>query len=71
MRNGIPIAYATYRVVWTLVHVALVLFAAIAFVAWFVQDNHGGDVISSFWSGLVAVQSAIAGAVPFPWGPWN
>jgi hypothetical protein len=71
MRNGIPGAYWLYRVLWSLLHVVLAAAALVAVVAWWIQDSNGVHMLAGFWNGLSAVQSAIANAIPFPWGPWS
>lgn len=68
MRNGLPVAYSIYRVLWTLLHLVLVIVGVVAFILWFVHDNQGGVAMASIWRGLTDAQRAIANAIPFPWG---
>lgn len=68
MKNGLPVAYAIYRGIWTAFHIVLVAVLLISFIAWFVDDGQGARVVSDTWNGVVAVQQAVANAIPFPWG---
>jgi hypothetical protein len=68
MRNGLPVAYSLYRVLWTILHLALVGVGVVAFILWFVHDNQGGVAMASIWSGLTDTQRAVASAISFPWG---
>lgn len=68
MNNGIPLAYTLYRVIWSIVHIALAGFAVGFFIAAFAIDGNGPRTIAAIWEGLAAAQRAVGGAIPFPWG---
>lgn len=68
MKNGLPIAYASYRLIWSIVHVSLVLLLGILTLVWLGTDDHGGALFSGLWTGLSDLQRTIANALPFPWG---
>lgn len=68
MRNGFPVAYALFRGLWSVVHLALVALAIAAAVLWFLDDNQGVELATTIWSGLTDAQATVANAIPFPWG---
>lgn len=68
MRNGLPVAYAIYRDIWTAFHIALVVALLVLLFLWFVEDGQGVRIVSDVWNGVVTVQQTVANAIPFPWG---
>ena len=68
MRNGLPVAYALYRVLWTVLHLGLVGLAVGAAVIWFVHDNQGADLAATIWKSLSDAQRTVANTITFPWG---
>jgi hypothetical protein len=68
MRNGLPLAYGTYRVLWTIAHLALVAAGVLLAVLWFLHDGEGMRAASALWSALSDAQQKVASAIPFPWG---
>ena len=68
MKNGLPVSYGTYRLVWTILDLALILTAAIGLISWFAHDGQGSDLVGGVFGGVGNAQRTIAHAIPFPWG---
>lgn len=68
MRNGLPLAYGVYRVLWTILHVGLVAAGLVAAVLWFLHDGQGMQIVTSSWQTLTDAQRTVASSIPFPWG---
>lgn len=68
MKNGIPVAYATYRTIWQVLHIALILAVLVAFSAWFVHDSQGAQAVTTVADAISSTQRSVANAISFPWG---
>ena len=68
MSVKVPPLYSAYRNAWSLLHVALVVLLLVLIIVWWVTDEHGAHLVTSWGNNISHVRAAIANAIPFPWG---
>ncbi|MBX6388708.1 MAG: hypothetical protein IRZ08_06875 [Frankia sp.] len=67
MKDGVPVVYWMFRSAWTVLHLLLVLSAGVLVLWWGIDDGNARRLLGPVMSGLLDVQSAVAGAIPWPW----
>ncbi len=67
MSAAIPPAYRSFRIGWTVLHVALVAALLLRAASWYKTDEQGNRAVAKVWSALGEVQAGFASILPFPW----
>lgn len=66
MATRIPTSYKRYRVLWIVIHAALLVALLLATANWYAFG--GGDRLLAQWADqIMIVQYDLANAIPFPW----
>lgn len=68
MRNDIPTTYWSFRLGWSILHLALVVVAAVAFFIWALTDNHGANALGAWSRWMSDIRNTLSGIIPYPWG---
>ena len=66
MATRIPTSYKRYRVLWIVIHAALLVALLLATANWYAFG--GGDRLLAQWADLIMIlQYDLANAIRFPW----
>lgn len=68
MRNGIPVVYWTFRVLWTVVHFVIVVMAVVGLTTWAVTDNNAVRIFEPVRDNVLMLQQRVSNLIPWPWG---
>lgn len=69
MRDGIPLAYRTFRNSWTVLHLLLVL-AGVGALVWWWREGNLVLLLTAFADTLLTIQNNVGGLIPWPWSRW-
>lgn len=67
MRNGIPAIYWTFRYVWSVVHVALLVTLSVLLTVYLLEDGRGAQLFYDFWAWADQIRHQLSALIPFPW----
>ncbi len=68
MKDGIPSIYWLFRYGWSVLHLSILGFAAVALIIWAFTDHQGADAIGGWLGWINNLRRTLSNLLPFPWG---
>lgn len=67
MKNGIPSVYWTFRYVWSVAHLVMVVILGIVLAAWLLEGGRGVEMFNAAQYWVQDMSYQLESLVPFPW----
>lgn len=68
MKNGQPLVYWAFRMVWSAIQVALIAAAVAILVIWATTDDQGARTLAEWVRWTDGLHRSLSSLIRYPWG---